>query len=143
MGIFLRSLRRRWFRAKALDKGAGEDEDVDRPMFSLVSGTYRQAKRYDDIQGDAASQALVVRDSEGTIVKLPDSAAVEFYTNRVYRGLEQRIGEARVCLSREGQGLQAAMMMTIVQIFSTILECLDDKTQRHFIARQEGWAEAY
>ncbi|KAF9031679.1 diphthamide biosynthesis protein, partial [Hymenopellis radicata] len=91
---------------KAVDEGAGEDEDGDRPIFSLVSGTYRQAKRYgasNDIQGDAASQALVVRDSEGTIVKLPDSAAGEFYTNRVYRGLEQRIGEEAPSVLEQGR----------------------------------------
>ncbi|KAF8918751.1 putative diphthamide synthesis protein-domain-containing protein [Mucidula mucida] len=92
--------------AKDLDAGAGEDQDGDRPIFSLVSGTFRQAKRYgapNVIQGDPASQALVVRDSEGTVVKLPDSAAGEFYTNRVYRGLDQRIGEEAPSVLEQGR----------------------------------------
>ncbi len=39
--------------AKDLDAGAGEDQDGDRPIFSLVSGTFRQAKRYGAPSGSA------------------------------------------------------------------------------------------
>ncbi|KAH9017780.1 diphthamide biosynthesis protein, partial [Lactarius deliciosus] len=56
-----------------------EDGDPDRPAFSLVTGKYRHAKRYgeDDptpAQGSTSS-ALILRDQDGTVTTLRDSAA--------------------------------------------------------------------
>jgi diphthamide biosynthesis protein 2 len=45
------------------DDADASDEDADRPMFSLVTGTYRQAKRYGS-SADASPAAVVTADSE-------------------------------------------------------------------------------
>ncbi|KAH9051627.1 diphthamide biosynthesis protein [Lactarius deliciosus] len=73
-----------------------EDGDPDRPAFSLVTGKYRHAKRYgeDDptpAQGSTSS-ALILRDQDGTVTTLRDSAAGEFLQSRTFRGLETRAG---------------------------------------------------
>ncbi len=56
-----------------------EDEDPDRPMFSLVTGTYRHAKRYGDKEDSAAalngSTDVILRNQDGTVATLKDSAA--------------------------------------------------------------------
>ena len=58
-------------------------EDPDRPLFSLVTGKYRQPKLYGHRQGDASSPqsdgpsstSLTVRNNEDSLIALPDSAA--------------------------------------------------------------------
>jgi hypothetical protein len=67
------------------DKNEGEaeqEEDIDQPVFSLVTGKYRQAKRYgatsnsNGAEGDSTS--LVVRNQEDALaLALPGSAAGE------------------------------------------------------------------
>jgi len=74
-----------------------DDGDPDRPVFSLVTGKYRHAKRYgeDDptpAQESSSSSALILRDQDGTVSTLRDSAAGEFLQSRTFRGLETRAG---------------------------------------------------
>lgn len=91
-------------------RGEDEDEDEDRPMFSLVTGTYRQAKRYGAAAPDAspsndadAPQAVVLRNQESALSVLPDSAASQFLQARTYRGLETRIGEDAPSVLEQGR----------------------------------------
>ncbi|KAI9461404.1 diphthamide biosynthesis protein [Russula earlei] len=73
-----------------------EEEDLDRPVFSLVTGRYRQAKRYGENDRTpvptSSSSALILRDQDGTVTTLKDSAAGEFLQSRTFRGLEPRAG---------------------------------------------------
>ncbi|KAF8630567.1 hypothetical protein AX17_005379 [Amanita inopinata Kibby_2008] len=76
-----------------------EEEDLDRPLFSLVTGKYRHAKRY-GLKPDVTSpqtygdgSAMILRDQEGQLTRLEDSAAARFLQERMYRGLDPRIGQ--------------------------------------------------
>ncbi|KAI9439278.1 diphthamide biosynthesis protein [Lactarius indigo] len=73
-----------------------EDGDPDRPVFSLITGKYRHAKRYGEDDPTPAqettSSALILRDQDGTVTTLRDSAAGEFLQSRTFRGLETRAG---------------------------------------------------
>ncbi|TFY77933.1 hypothetical protein EWM64_g6075 [Hericium alpestre] len=83
----------------AVSKGAADgEEDLDRPMFSLVTGKYRHARRYGDgsevTKSDvtSGSSAVIIRNQDGTVATLKDSAAGEFLQSRTFRGLETRVG---------------------------------------------------
>ncbi|KAG8933845.1 Diphthamide biosynthesis protein 2 [Tulasnella sp. 418] len=81
------------------DSRAVEEEvsDPDQPVFSLITGQYRTRKRYgkeDDqsiINGENGTVAL--RNSDGTVTRVIDSAAGEFLQGRTFRGLEPRLGQ--------------------------------------------------
>ncbi|KAF7789170.1 hypothetical protein EIP86_000107 [Pleurotus ostreatoroseus] len=85
------------------------EEDDDRPMFSLVTGQYRSAKRYggatDQAKDEATeeSSAVVRRNQDGTVTVMPDSAAAQFLQNRTYRGLETRVGEDAPSVLEQGR----------------------------------------
>lgn len=49
-----------------------------------------------------------MRDSDGALIKLPDSAAGEFLEGRVYRGLEPRFGEDAPGVLEQGRTGRAA-----------------------------------
>ena len=54
------------------------DEDGQQPEFSLVTGQYRKAKRFGGVASpvnDRESSAVILRDNEGTVSVLRDSAA--------------------------------------------------------------------
>lgn len=54
------------------------DEDGQQPEFSLVTGKYRKAKRFGgaaSTAGDEGSSAVILRNNEGTVSVLRDSAA--------------------------------------------------------------------
>jgi len=73
-----------------------EEGDPDRPVFSLITGRYRHAKRYGENDRLPApplsSSALVLRDQDRTIATLKDTAGGEFLQSRTFRGLETRTG---------------------------------------------------
>ncbi|KAI0248536.1 diphthamide biosynthesis protein [Lactifluus subvellereus] len=78
-----------------------DDDDPDSPVFSLITGKYRHAKRYGGerlAQDDptpppvSSSSAVTLRDQGGTVAILRDSAAGEFLQSRTFRGLETRTG---------------------------------------------------
>lgn len=75
------------------------EEDSDQPVFSLVSGTYRHAKRYttkDKATNGTTpeeSSALILRNQESTVAKFGgDNAAGQFLQQRSYQGLEVNWG---------------------------------------------------
>ncbi|THH16089.1 hypothetical protein EW146_g4501 [Bondarzewia mesenterica] len=76
-----------------------DQDDPDRPTFSLVTGKYRHAKRYGDLDDTepqldtiASPSAVILRNQDNTIATLKDSAAGEFLQSRTFRGLETRVG---------------------------------------------------
>jgi len=74
-----------WFREKRVLMSAillvediDSDEDGQRPEFSLVTGQYRKVKRFGGVAppvNDEGSSAVVLRNNEGTVSVLRDSAA--------------------------------------------------------------------
>ncbi|KIL58577.1 hypothetical protein M378DRAFT_170393 [Amanita muscaria Koide BX008] len=79
------------------DTGEDGPEDPERPMFSLVTGTYRHVKKYGAETGDANrapadETAVILRNQEGQLTStLQNNAAAQFLQNRIYRGLDPRI----------------------------------------------------
>ena len=85
-----------------------DDEDIDQPVFSLVTGKYRHAKRYGDANGHADhdagdSSAVVLRNQEHALLKMDDSAAAQFLQSRTFRGLETRVGQDAPSLLEQGR----------------------------------------
>ncbi|KAK7022945.1 Diphthamide biosynthesis protein 2 [Paramarasmius palmivorus] len=88
-------------------------EDDDQPVFSLVTGKYRHAKRYgeaDQQDGEEASapegsSALISRNGQnGALAKLTEnSAASQFLQTRSYQGLEMRLGEDAPSVLEQGR----------------------------------------
>ncbi|CAE6416668.1 unnamed protein product [Rhizoctonia solani] len=85
------------------------DDDPDRPSFSLVTGTYRHAKRYVDpkgINGEGASSgsyAVAVRNNEGALSQVVATAGSEFLHSRSFQGLEQRLGQDEPAILEQGR----------------------------------------
>ncbi|KAL0066996.1 Diphthamide biosynthesis protein 2 [Marasmius tenuissimus] len=80
-----------------------EDEDEDQPVFSLITGKYRHAKRYGTNTTTAPenenenSTALIGNDNggRGSLTKFTSSSAASQFLlhSRTYQGLEPRLGE--------------------------------------------------
>ncbi|KAI0710920.1 diphthamide biosynthesis protein [Earliella scabrosa] len=89
------------------DADAEEEEDLDQPVFSLVTGKYRHAKRYGgaDVPRDASgdSSAMILRNQENAVSKMGDSAAAQFLQSRTFRGLETRVGQDAPSLLEQGR----------------------------------------
>jgi len=86
----------------------GED-DADRPMFSLVTGTYRHAKRFGGETAtptnasDGSVGALTTRTKNNALMKLGDSAAAHFLQDRSYQGLDPRLGQDLPSVLEQGR----------------------------------------
>ncbi|KAG1744907.1 putative diphthamide synthesis protein-domain-containing protein [Suillus paluster] len=89
----------------AIDEDNGDDPD--QPTFSLVTGKYRQAKRYgtqdNEMPMQGTSAALTLRNQDGAVSKLADSAAALFLHSRSYQGLETKIGEDLPSVLEQGR----------------------------------------
>ncbi|TFK67322.1 diphthamide biosynthesis protein [Pluteus cervinus] len=93
-----------------LSDGADEDvedsEDPDKPVFSLITGTYRHAKRFRVRQQTAGAEvqetAMVLRNPDTAMV-MKDSAAGQFLNDRSFKGLEVRLGEDMPSLIEQGR----------------------------------------
>lgn len=87
--------------------GDGSDhEDEDRPHFSLVTGKYRQAKKYGDEELAASENgtpgAVVLRNKDGSLIS--NSAAAMYLQNeRTYKGLETRTGQDEPGVLEQGR----------------------------------------
>ncbi|KAF9519204.1 hypothetical protein BS47DRAFT_1288643 [Hydnum rufescens UP504] len=80
------------------------------PTFSLVTGAYRHPRRFgellvssDQILGAGMSGTLAVRNNEGAVSKVLESAAGQFLQGRTYRGLEQNLGEHPPSILEQGR----------------------------------------
>ncbi|KAJ8469937.1 hypothetical protein ONZ51_g8656 [Trametes cubensis] len=85
-----------------------EEEDLDQPVFSLITGKYRHAKRYgggtEPTEANGSdSSAMILRNQEGALSKMEDSAAAQFLQSRTFRGLETRIGQDAPSILEQGR----------------------------------------
>ncbi|KAG6907507.1 hypothetical protein DXG01_008651 [Tephrocybe rancida] len=102
-----------------------DGQDLDQPVFSLITGTYRHAKRYGtggelslhpitrpsdfleatDTSGpiSGTDSAVILRNQDDAVAKLSDSAAGMFLQTRTYQGLETRAGEDAPSVLEQGQ----------------------------------------
>jgi len=97
------------------EKPEGPDEsetvDPDQPIFSLVTGTYRHAKRYGGGSGGTdevpapqdGSSAVALRNQDTALSVLANSASAQFLQTRTFRGLETRIGEDAPSVLEQGR----------------------------------------
>ncbi|KAG0698784.1 putative diphthamide synthesis protein-domain-containing protein [Suillus ampliporus] len=89
----------------AIDEDKGDDPD--QPTFSLITGKYRQAKRFGTQDNatptEGTSAALTLRNQDGAVSKLADSAAALFLFSRSYQGLETKIGEDSPSVLEQGR----------------------------------------
>lgn len=90
----------------------GNEDDADKPFFSLVSGTYKTTSHATASSSDAtpaltangepdASTALQVK-NERTELTTYRSEAAEFLATREYRGLDPRLGQTPAHAAVEG-----------------------------------------
>ncbi|CAE6424751.1 unnamed protein product [Rhizoctonia solani] len=85
------------------------DEDPDQPSFSLVTGTYRHAKRYVDPKVahgervDPDSHAIALRNNESALSQAVATAGSEFLHSRSFQGLEQRLGKDEPAVLEQGR----------------------------------------
>ncbi|KAE9020364.1 2-(3-amino-3-carboxypropyl)histidine synthase subunit 2 [Phytophthora fragariae] len=91
----------------------GDDDDADKPFFSLVSGTYKNSSRTTAIDREAttyaltasgeadASTALQVK-NERTELTTYHSEAADYLATREYQGLDPRIGKTPAHAAVEG-----------------------------------------
>ncbi len=94
-------------RADATAEPADHD-DIDQPIFSLVTGKYRHAKRYGDGNGSSTNEAgdasaIVLRNQDNALSKMDDSAAAQFLQTRTFQGLETRVGQDAPSLLEQGR----------------------------------------
>ncbi|KAF9189362.1 Diphthamide biosynthesis protein 2 [Haplosporangium sp. Z 767] len=96
------------------EDGDSEDRDSDedeRPHFSLVTGQFKQSKRYTTNKEDSrelsalleGTKDLTLRDKNTSVATLMSSAAGEYLQSRQFRGLEVQLGETPVELATEGR----------------------------------------
>ncbi|KAI0315496.1 putative diphthamide synthesis protein-domain-containing protein [Amylostereum chailletii] len=84
------------------------DDDPHRPIFSLVTGKYRHARRYgeestpEESEQGASSTDVILR-QDGTVATLKDSAAGEFLQTRTFKGLEMRAGQDAPSVLEQGR----------------------------------------
>ncbi|KAI6102295.1 putative diphthamide synthesis protein-domain-containing protein [Pisolithus croceorrhizus] len=90
------------------DDAGNDDKDPERPSFSLITGKYRQVRRFGVEEsakvGDSGdASAVVIRNQETSVAKISDSAAALFLQSRTYRGLDARVGEDAPSLLEQGR----------------------------------------
>ncbi|KAJ7086396.1 putative diphthamide synthesis protein-domain-containing protein [Mycena belliarum] len=87
---------------------ADDSDDPDQPVFSLITGKYRHAKRFGgSVKGKEAlpaepSSSVILR-NQNTAVALADSAGALFLQERTFRGLESRVGEDAPSVLEQGR----------------------------------------
>ncbi|KAJ7119648.1 putative diphthamide synthesis protein-domain-containing protein [Mycena epipterygia] len=93
--------------AEAADSPPDSD-DPDQPVFSLITGKYRHAKRFGgpgkgkETTAAEPSSSVILRNQDNAVA-LPDSAAALFLHERTYRGLEARVGEDAPSILEQGR----------------------------------------
>ncbi|KAF9149870.1 Diphthamide biosynthesis protein 2 [Linnemannia schmuckeri] len=94
------------------EDGSDVDSDGDdRPHFSLVTGQFKQSKKYTSNKEDSkelsalieGSKDLTLRDKNTSVATLMSSASGEYLQSRQFKGLEVKLGETPVELATEGR----------------------------------------
>ncbi|KAF8945548.1 Diphthamide biosynthesis protein 2 [Haplosporangium gracile] len=88
-----------------------DSDDDDRPHFSLVTGQFKQNKKYTSNKEDSkelsalieGSKDLTLRDKNTSVATLMSSASGEYLQSRQFKGLEVKLGETPVELATEGR----------------------------------------
>ncbi|KAF9971481.1 Diphthamide biosynthesis protein 2 [Actinomortierella ambigua] len=88
-----------------------DDDEDDRPHFSLVTGQFKQSRRYATNKQDTeelsellqTTKDLTLRNKETSVARLMSSAAGEFLAKREFTGLEVNLGETPVEKAVEGR----------------------------------------
>ncbi|THH05897.1 hypothetical protein EW145_g4460 [Phellinidium pouzarii] len=96
---------------KNKDTTNDDELDPDQPVFSLVTGTYRHAKRYgndssntkDATESPTQSGHLMPRSKENALAKMSDSAAIQYLHSRSYQGLDPRLGQDAPSVLEQGR----------------------------------------
>ncbi|KAF9933030.1 Diphthamide biosynthesis protein 2 [Linnemannia zychae] len=92
--------------------GSDQDSDEDdRPHFSLVTGQFKQSKKYTSNKEDSkelsalleGTKDLTLRDKNTSVATLMSSASGEYLQSRQFRGLEVKLGETPVEFATEGR----------------------------------------
>ncbi|CCA66417.1 related to DPH2-diphtheria toxin resistance protein [Serendipita indica DSM 11827] len=90
---------------KSTEQRSSDEEDA--PSFSLVSGAYRQKKKYGgtgkeypETEGEGA---IVIRNQENAVGNIIESASSEFMQRRTWKGLDTRTGEDEPSLLEQGR----------------------------------------
>ncbi|KAI5891539.1 diphthamide biosynthesis protein [Schizophyllum commune H4-8] len=92
--------------APGTTNGTHTQEDAERPHFSLVTGKYKQARRFgveEDTTDTTDGSSAVARSAGNALARLADSAALQHLQSRSYQGLEQRLGEDAPSLLEQGR----------------------------------------
>ncbi|KAJ1917424.1 Diphthamide biosynthesis protein 2 [Tieghemiomyces parasiticus] len=88
---------------------AGEEtDDDDSPHFSLVTGQFKQNRRYHPVQLDTSDLdtgvgSLTLRNANTDVSTVMGSAAGEYLLQRSFQGLEQKLGETEAAVVEEGR----------------------------------------
>jgi len=93
--------------AEATD-GEGSEEDTDKPIFSVVTGKYRHAKRFEGKtlsypNLSETSSAVILRNQDDAVTKPSASAAGQFLQARTYQGLEANVGRDVPSILEQGR----------------------------------------
>jgi diphthamide biosynthesis protein 2 len=100
--------------AQSVEQAAdGDDEDADKPFFSLVSGTYKSSSRTSVVDREATTYALTASGeadaatalqvkNERTELTTYHSEAADHLATREYQGLDPRIGKTPAHAAVEG-----------------------------------------
>ncbi|KAJ6510615.1 putative diphthamide synthesis protein-domain-containing protein [Mycena sanguinolenta] len=86
-----------------------DSDDPDQPVFSLITGTYRHAKRFGrsdkgkEAEPPEETSSSVILRNQDSAVALKDSAAAHFFQERTFRGLEARVGEDAPSVLEQGR----------------------------------------
>ncbi|KZP23593.1 diphthamide biosynthesis protein [Athelia psychrophila] len=89
------------------DAGGGSESDDERPVFSPITGTYRQRKLFSP-SGPSASHVdpgstdVILRNQDNAVSTI-GSAAADFLAGRTYQGLERRAGMDPPSLLEQGR----------------------------------------
>ncbi|CAG8442675.1 3357_t:CDS:2 [Funneliformis caledonium] len=83
-------------------------DDDDEPHFSLITGKYKQGRKYavknTSVENVTDSiKDLTLRNQNTSVSTLLNSAAGDYLKSRTFRGLEQQIGETEIRLAEEGR----------------------------------------
>uniref|UniRef100_H3GMD4 2-(3-amino-3-carboxypropyl)histidine synthase subunit 2 n=1 Tax=Phytophthora ramorum TaxID=164328 RepID=H3GMD4_PHYRM len=99
--------------AQIVEQADGDDEDADKPFFSLVSGTYKTSSRTTASDREATTYALAASEeidastalqvkNERTELTAYHSEAADYLAAREYQGLDPRIGKTPAHPAVEG-----------------------------------------
>jgi len=80
-----------------------ENDDGDKPYFSLISGGYESSTKFKDKEQERSEKDETNETSGNGQIIAYHSEAAEFFKRREYQGLQSKIGESEVAAAVKGQ----------------------------------------